>query len=52
MSAALSAIEYLEKRAQRGSREKLLSVLGKAPDVEPEAADRLPTQRQGPETQP
>lgn len=39
--AAISTIEYLEKRAKRGSREKLLSVLNKVPDVEPEAFDRL-----------
>lgn len=39
--AAISTIEYLEKRARRGSREKLLSVLERAPDVEPEAFDRL-----------
>ena len=34
--AALEAQGYLEKRAARGSREKLLAVLAKAPDVEPE----------------
>ena len=39
--ATLTTIEYLEKRAERGSREKLLSVLGKVPDVEPEERDRL-----------
>jgi uncharacterized protein (DUF1778 family) len=39
--AAISAIEYLEKRAQRGSRQRLLEILDKAPDVEPEALDRL-----------
>lgn len=39
--AAISAIEYLEKRAQRGSREKFLEILGKAPDVEPEEFDKL-----------
>jgi hypothetical protein len=39
--ATLTTIEYLEKRAERGSREKLLSVLRKAPDVEPEERDRL-----------
>lgn len=39
--AAISTIEYLEKRARRGSREKLLTVLDQAPDVEPEAFDRL-----------
>ncbi len=39
--AALQAIDYLEKRAERGSREKLLEILAKAPDVEPEELDRL-----------
>lgn len=39
--AAISTIEYLEKRAERGSREKLLDILSKAPDVEPEESDRL-----------
>ena len=39
--ATLTTIEYLEKRAEQGSREKLLSVLGKVPNVEPEERDRL-----------
>lgn len=39
--ATLQAIDYLEERAKRGSREKLLAVLAKAPDVEPEKYDRL-----------
>ncbi len=39
--AALNALDYLEKRAQRGSREKLLATLTKSPDVEPEEYDRL-----------
>jgi hypothetical protein len=39
--AALNASDYLEKRAERGSREKLLAVLAKAPDIEPEDYDRL-----------
>jgi hypothetical protein len=39
--AAVSTIEYLEKRARRGSRKKLLAVLDKVPDVEPEGYDRL-----------
>jgi hypothetical protein len=37
----LNALDYLGKRAERGSREKLLAVLAKAPDVEPEEQDRL-----------
>jgi len=39
--ASISTIEYLEKRASRGSREKLLSILDKVPDVEPEVFDKL-----------
>ena len=39
--ATLRAIDYLEQRAARGSREKLLAILAKAPDVEPEPYDRL-----------
>jgi hypothetical protein len=39
--ATLQTIDYLEQRAARGSREKLLAVLAKAPDVEPEEYDRL-----------
>jgi len=39
--ASISTIEYLQKRARRGNREKLLAVLDKAPDVEPEEADEL-----------
>ena len=39
--ASLATADYLNERAKRGSREKLLAVLAKAPDVEPEAQDRL-----------
>jgi len=39
--ASISIIEYLEKRAKRGSREKFLEILRKAPDVEPEESDKL-----------
>lgn len=39
--ATLNAIDYLEIRAQRGSREKLLAVLERAPDVEPDEYDKL-----------
>lgn len=40
--ASLDTAAYLEERARRGSREKLLRVLAKAPDVEPpEERDRL-----------
>ena len=38
---SMQAVSYLEKRAASGSREKLLAVLAKAPDVEPEPHDRL-----------
>jgi hypothetical protein len=33
--------EYLEKREQRGSREKFLAVLAKVPDVPSEAGDEI-----------
>ena len=39
--AALDTADYVKNRAKRGSREKLLAVLAKAPDVEPEEADKL-----------
>ncbi len=39
--ATITTIEYLEKRAQRGSREKLLAALAQVPDVEPKEYDRL-----------
>ena len=39
--AVLDTEAYLEERAKRGSRGKLLRVLDKAPDVEPEEYDRL-----------
>jgi predicted DNA-binding ribbon-helix-helix protein len=40
--ATLQTLDYLEQRAQRGSRAKLLAILAKAPDVEPEEPqDRL-----------
>ena len=39
--AVMSTIEYFEKRASRGSRERLLEILNQAPDVEPEEFDRL-----------
>jgi hypothetical protein len=40
--ATIDTKHYLQERAKRGSREKLLAVLAKAPDIEPEEADRLP----------
>ena len=39
--ASISTIEYLQKRAKRGSRQKLLAVLNKAPNIEPEESDKL-----------
>jgi hypothetical protein len=36
----VAAWERLQQRVARGSREKFLAVLGKAPDVEPEDLDR------------
>ncbi len=40
MSALLTE-EYLEARAQRGSREKYEAALAQVPDVDPEEYDRL-----------
>jgi hypothetical protein len=40
--ATIDTKNYLQQRAKRGNREKLLAVLAKAPDIEPEAADKLP----------
>jgi hypothetical protein len=39
--AAISTIEYLERRAKRGNRVKFLEILRKVPDVEPDEFDRL-----------
>jgi Ribbon-helix-helix protein, copG family len=39
--ATLATVDYLAERAKRGSRDKLLAVLAKAPDVEPEEYDKL-----------
>ena len=39
--ATLQTMDYLEERAKRGSRDKLLEILAKAPDVEPEEHDKL-----------
>ena len=40
--AAMEAEQYLAERARRGQRKRFLELLSKAPDVEPEEADRLP----------
>ena len=39
--AALMTVEYLEKRAQRGNRERFEAALARLPDVEPEDYDKL-----------
>ena len=39
--AAISTIEYLEKRAKRSGSEKLLEIRRKAPDVDTEKYDKL-----------
>ena len=38
--SAMQTAAYLQKRAERGSREKFLSVLNNAPNTEPEECDR------------
>ena len=43
--AALLTEEFLEARAQRGTRRKFDAVLRAVPDVEPDANDRLPNSR-------
>ena len=40
--AALSTEEYLKARALRGSRENLLDVLTRVPDVQPDPGDEIP----------
>jgi len=39
--AALMTVEYLEKRARRGSRVKFEAALASLPDVEPDDEDKL-----------
>ena len=39
--ASLATMEYLEQRAQRGSKDKFNAVLAKVPDVEPQEGDEL-----------
>ena len=38
--SALETQNYLEERAERGSRDKFMAVLSKAPDVDPADYDR------------
>ena len=40
--SALMTEEYLEERANRGSRKKFTRAMAKVPKVEPEEYDRLP----------
>jgi hypothetical protein len=42
--ASLRTLAYLQERARRGKRQHFEKVLAKVPDVEPEEADRLPSQ--------
>jgi len=42
--SALDTVEYLEERAERGSREEFLGALGRAPDVKPVPGDELPAE--------
>ena len=39
--AALMTEDYLEQRAQRGSRAKFEDILSRVPDIEPEEYDRF-----------
>ncbi len=39
--SALLTEEYLQERAERGSRERYLAALAQVPDVEPDEQDRL-----------
>lgn len=39
--SALMTEEYLEQRAQRGSRAKFEEIMSRVPDVEPEEYDRF-----------
>ena len=39
--ASISTVDYLEKRAKRGSRQKFLEILKKVPDTEPEDFDKV-----------
>jgi hypothetical protein len=39
--SALKTQEYLQERANRGSREHGLTILDKVPDIEPDEHDRI-----------
>ena len=38
--SALASVDFLERRADRGSRKKFDAVLARVPDLEPETRDR------------
>ena len=40
--AIINTQTYLQERARRGSRARLLAILAQAPDVESDAADQWP----------
>jgi predicted DNA-binding ribbon-helix-helix protein len=40
--AALMTVEYLQERAERGSRRKYQAALARVPDKEPEDLDKIP----------
>lgn len=40
-TAVWLTVEYLERRAARGDKQKFLKALGNVPDVEPDEQDRL-----------
>lgn len=40
-AAAWTTIEYLERRAAQGNKQRFLQALSKVPDVEPDEQDRL-----------
>jgi hypothetical protein len=50
--AALDAQEYLEARARRRTRARFLELVRRAPNVEPEPADRLPPKASSPPASP
>lgn len=50
--AALLTQEYLEKRADRGSRARFTAALARVPDVEPDASDRMESRRSRPPAKP
>jgi predicted transcriptional regulator len=43
--SAIMTVDYLEARANRGTREKYLAALARVPDVAPEPWDRIDTHK-------